>query len=56
MSFDPAKLLCVTCKREHKIMGSKAATFFSLTKTLLLRLRVEDASLTELSEISKELF
>ncbi len=67
MSFDPSNLVCITCGVEHKIMEGKPITvFFSdqnfvssiegPSKTCLCIVRVEDASLTELFAMSKELF
>ncbi len=66
-SFDPSKLMCITCGVEHKIMEGKPITvFFSdqnfvssiegLSKSCLCIVHVEYASLTELFAMSKELF
>ncbi len=67
LSFDPAKLVCVSCIKEHKIFGSSPTTIFFSDQNFVAKVegakesclcvcRLEDASLTELLDLSLELF
>jgi hypothetical protein len=67
MTFDPNKMTCVTCKNEHAIVGKKLVTIFfsdqnfcatlpSHNNDCLSIVRMEDASLSELTNLSVELF
>jgi hypothetical protein len=66
MSFDPSKLLCVTCKNEHPILGKKPMTVFFSDQNFIAGLegggnsclnivRMEDASLSDLCRLSVEI-
>jgi hypothetical protein len=65
MSFDPCNLTCVSCDKEHKIMGDSPMVFcFSdqnfvpsvttVNNRCLNIVRLENASLLELVEFAKE--
>jgi hypothetical protein len=67
VSFDPGKLLCVSCNGGHSILGKKPATvFFSdqnfiasmagTGNTCLNIVRMEDASLSDLYRLYCEIF
>jgi hypothetical protein len=67
VSFDPAKLTCVSCKHEHSIVTKKPVTvlfsdqnFVSSMETdnsdCLNIVRLEDACLTDLLNMAKEMF
>jgi hypothetical protein len=64
-SFDPSKLMCVSCSVEHEIIGKKPVVFLftdqnfvstlpSKSKECVNICRVENASLLELIEIARE--
>jgi hypothetical protein len=64
-SFDPSKLMCVSCSVEHEIIGKKPMVFLftdqnfvstmpSQSKECVNICRVENASLLELFEIARE--
>jgi hypothetical protein len=66
-SFDPSSLLCVTCESGHTIIDNKPVTVFFSDQNFIANLegkngycliivKMEDASLSELFELSKELF
>jgi hypothetical protein len=66
-SFDPSSLLCVTCESGHTIIENKPVTVFFSDQNFIANLegkngscliivRMENASLSELFELSKELF
>jgi hypothetical protein len=66
VSFDPSKLVCVTCKTGHQILGKKPATVFFSDQnfiasmagsgnTCLNIVRMEDASLSDLYRLSCEI-
>jgi hypothetical protein len=66
-SFDPAKLVCVCCEREHVIVGKEPITVLFSDQNFAARLqceggkcinvvRLENASLLELLDLSKEIF
>jgi hypothetical protein len=67
VSFDPSKLLCVTCKTEHPIPGKKPVTIFFSDQNFIASMegncnsclnivRMEDASLSDLCRLSREIF
>jgi hypothetical protein len=67
MSFNPTNMSCITCKSEHKIMaGSPFMVIFSdqncvaniegLKGTCIAVVRQEDASLSDLLDMSREIF
>jgi hypothetical protein len=67
VSFDPSKLLCVTCKTEHPILGKKTVTIFFSDQNFIASMegngncclnivRMEDASLSDLCRLSREIF
>jgi hypothetical protein len=64
-SFDPSKLMCVSCSVEHEIIGKKPVVFLFTDQNFVLTMpsqskecvnicRVENASLLELFEIARE--
>jgi hypothetical protein len=66
-SFDPAKLICISCDAEHPIIRDSPTvllfsdqnfvpTLSSPNKECINIVRIENASLEELFEISKEIF
>jgi hypothetical protein len=65
-SFDPSKLMCVSCETEHPVIGNKPSVFLfsdqnfvssvhSHTKECVNVVRIENASLLELFETAKEI-
>jgi hypothetical protein len=67
ISFDPSKLVCVSFRSEYKLTESHLVTIFfsdqnfvstvkSDIKQCLCVIHMEDASLSDLSEMSKEIF
>jgi hypothetical protein len=67
LSFDPNNLTCVSCATEHPIGKTKPVTVFFSDQNFVSRLegvgqscltvvRMEDATLSELYELSRELF
>ncbi len=67
LSFDPNKMTCVSCETEHAIISNKPVTLFFTDQNFIAKLpgsdnsclnivRMEDASLSELFNLSKELF
>jgi hypothetical protein len=67
VSFDPSKLACVCCKNEHKIVTNKPLTIFSSDQNFVATMvgdsddclniaRMEDASLSDLLNLAKEMF
>jgi hypothetical protein len=67
MSFDPSKLLCVTCKTEHPILGKKPTTVFFSDQNFITGMEgsnnsclnvvlMEDTSLSDLCRLSVEIF
>jgi hypothetical protein len=66
-SFDPAKLTCISCKKEHSIDGKNPGIFFFTDQNFVPAIsnnnemcvnivRIENASLLELFEIAVEIF
>ncbi len=67
VSFDPSKQKCVSCKAEHPIIGKKPVTIFFSDQNFIASLecpmnaclnivRMEDASLSDLCKLSREIF
>jgi hypothetical protein len=67
VSFDPANLVCVSCKREHSIVTGNPATILFSDQNFVATaehengqclniVRLEDASLCDLLNLSKEMF
>jgi hypothetical protein len=65
-SFDPSKLVCISCSVEHPVIGKKPSVFLfsdqnfvssiaSQTKECVNVVRVENATLLELFETAKEI-
>jgi hypothetical protein len=65
-SFDPSKLVCVSCSNEHPVINNQPSVFLfsdqnfvpfitSKTKNCINVVRVENASLHELFEIAREI-
>jgi hypothetical protein len=66
-SFDPAKLVCISCASEHKVVGKDPVIVLFSDQNFVSKLdcekekcinivRLENASLLELFELAKELF
>jgi hypothetical protein len=60
-SFDPSCLICITCKKEHKVIDNKPVTI-CFVSTLAADngqcigiVRVENANLKELLELAREM-
>ncbi len=66
VSFDPSKLVCVTCNAERPIIGKKPVTLFFSDQNFIASMegpmnsclnivRMEDASLSDLCKLSREM-
>jgi hypothetical protein len=66
VSFDPGKLVCVTCNAEHNIIGKTPVTLFFSDQNFIASMegpmnsclnivRMEDASLSDLCKLSREM-
>jgi hypothetical protein len=67
ISFDPNNLVCISCTTEHKIMGNAPVTVAFSDQNFVANIagkdgtcfcviRMEDASLSDLSDLSLEIF